>query len=131
MRRVFSIATVVALLFSLVSPMMAACTGTDKAVSCHAAAKTPHCDRAMHHHHEAAEPESNEPESKADLFAVDNPARCPMDCCMPGHPQSGTVRVAGPTLPPPAVSDRAPHVVPVTFISAGFSSHSDRGPPAA
>jgi hypothetical protein len=125
MRRVFSIATVAALLFSLMSPMMAACTGTGKAVSCHAAEAT-HCDRAMHHHHEAAEPESN-----AGLFAVDNPARCPMDCCMPGHPQSGTVRAAAPILPPLAVSDRTPHVVQVAFISAGFSSHSDRGPPAA
>lgn len=125
MRRVSSIATVAALLFSLMSPMMAACTGTGKAVSCHAV-EAPHCDRSMHHHHEAAEPESN-----AGLFAVDNHARCPMDCCMPGHPQSGTVRAAVPILPPLAVSDRTPHVVQVTFISAGFSSHSDRGPPAA
>ena len=124
MRRILSIATVMALLSSLVSPVMAACMGTGKAISCHTEA-TPHCDRTMHHHHQ----EQAEATSEFALLAGDNDAKCPMDCCTPGHPQSGTALAAASLLPPLTVSDQNFHVPALTFISAGFSSHTDRGPP--
>ena len=130
MRRFLSITVVAALLSSMLSPIMAAaCTGTGKAVSCHAAAMAAdHCDRPMHqhHHHGVAAPQS-----KTALSAGDDEAKCPMDCCMAGHPSNGAAVSANSVLPPLAVSDREIHFAPVTFTIAGFSSHTDRGPPRA
>src|SRR5882757_2942210 len=103
MRRFLSITVVAALLSSMLSPIMAAaCTGTGKAVSCHAVA-VDHCDRPMHQHHHHA--------------AADD-AKCPMDCCTPGHLRSGAAVSTNSFLPPLAVSDREMHFVPVTFTIA-------------
>jgi len=127
MRRFLSITVVAALFSSMLSPLMAACTGTGKTVSCHAVAVTAdHCDRPMHqhHHHGAAAPES-----KTAFSAGDDQAKCPMECCMAGHLTNSAVVSANSFLPPLAVTDREIHFVPVTFTIAGFSSHTDRGPP--
>ncbi|MGZ4867616.1 MAG: hypothetical protein ACXV7C_10355 [Candidatus Angelobacter sp.] len=126
MRRLLSITVVAALISSMLSPLMAAaCTGTGKAVSCHAVV-TDHCDRPthQHHHHAAAAPES-----ETALSAAPDDAKCPMDCCTPGHLRSGAAVSANSFLPPLAVSDREIHFASVTFTIAGFSSHTDRGPP--
>jgi hypothetical protein len=80
----------------------------------------------QHHHQEDAEPASN-----SGLSAGQSDGKCPMDCCMPGHLQSGAAPATGSILPPLAVSDQSFNFVPVIFLSAGFSSHTDRGPPAA
>jgi hypothetical protein len=126
MRRFLSISTVVSLILSMASPIMAAaCTGTGKAASCHAMPAT-HCDRPVHQHHHHAAAAS---ESKAAFSAGDEDAKCPMDCCMAGHPSNGAAVSANSSLPPLAVSTREIHFVPVTFAIAGFSSHTDRGPP--
>jgi hypothetical protein len=125
MRRFLSIATVLALLFSMASPVLAACTGSGRAATCHAMA-TPQADPAMHghHHHEAA------PEPASIFSAGESDGKCPMDCCKPGHPRSGAPAVAASTFPPLAVTEQNVHSVTVAFTSAGFSSHTDRGPPA-
>ena len=126
MRRSLSITVILALVSSMLSPIMAAaCTGTGKAVSCHAVA-VDHCDRPMHqhHHHVAAAPES-----KTAFSAAPDDAKCPMDCCTPGHLRSGATLSTHPDLPPPAVSDHKIQFVAVVFTVAGFSSHTDRGPP--
>lgn len=129
MRRFLSISVVAALLSSMLSPMMAAaCSGTAKAASCHAMAAADHCDRPMHQHHHHG---MAAPESKTALSAADDEAKCPMDCCMAGHPRNGAAISANSFLPPLAVSDREIHFAPVTFTIAGFSSHTDRGPPRA
>jgi hypothetical protein len=54
-----------------------------------------------------------------------------MDCCTPGHLRSGATISTNPDLPPPAVSDSKIQFVTVVFTIAGFSSHTDRGPPLA
>lgn len=128
MRRSLSITAILALLSSMLSPIMAAaCTGTGKAVSCHAVA-VDHCDRPMHQHHHHG---MAAPESKTGVSAAPDDAKCPMDCCTPGHVRSGATVSINPTLPPPAVSDRKVQFVAVMFTVAGFSSHTDRGPPLA
>jgi len=128
MRRFFSIATVLALLSSMTSPLLAAaCTGTGKAVSCHGGAM-PHCDRPMHHHHHG---DDAAPEPISTLSAGESDASCPMDCCTPGHPQTGAPATTSTNFSPLVLSDLNVHFVPVTFTSAGFSSHTDRGPPTA
>jgi hypothetical protein len=128
MRQVLSIATVLALLASSGSPVMAACMGAGKTVSCHAAAtQASHCDRAMHHHHE----QQAEAPGSPGLFASESGSKCPMECCTPGHPQNGTVLASASLLPPLAVTKHKLQFAPVTFVSPGFSSHTDRGPPSA
>ena len=125
MRRSLSITVILALLSSMLSPIMAAaCTGTGKAVSCHAVAAD-HCDRPMHHHHHGAAA----PESKTAFSAAPDDAKCPMDCCTPGHLRSEAKISTHPDLPPPAVSDLNIQFAAVVFTVAGFSSHTDRGPP--
>src|SRR5262245_22470552 len=127
MRRLLSITTILALLSTVMSPIMAAaCTGTGKAVSCHSM-EASHCDRVAHkhHHHEAEAP------SSSSVSAGENDAKCPMDCCTPGHRQSSAAAYAASTLPPLAVTDQSFHFAQVVFTSAGFSSHTDRGPPQA
>src|SRR6185312_6406323 len=80
MRRFLSITTVLALLFTMTSPIMAAtCTGTGKAVSCHSMAAS-HCDRHEHHHHAAEAPAGT-----ISISAGGSDEKCPMDCCIPGH----------------------------------------------
>jgi hypothetical protein len=126
MRRFLSITVILALFSSMLSPMAAACTGTGKAVSCHAVA-VDHCDRPMHgqhHHHGMAAPQS-----KTAFSAAPDETKCPMDCCTPGHLRSGATISTHPDLPPPAVSDLNIQFFAVVFTVAGFSSHTDRGPP--
>src|SRR5437899_11479198 len=87
MRRFLSITVVAALVSSMLSPIMAAaCTGTGKAVSCHAMAAD-HCDRPMHQHHH----HGMATESKTALSAADDEAKCTMDFCMAGHTSNGEV----------------------------------------
>jgi predicted cobalt transporter CbtA len=129
MRRILSIATIAALISSFLSPLMAAaCTGTGKAVSCHAA-EAPSSEPVMHehhHHHDAAPTQK----SKSALSASADETKCPMDCCTPGHLRTGAAVATNTFLPPLAVSNGKSHFVSVTFTSAGFSSHTDRGPPS-
>ena len=105
--------------------MAAACTGTGKAVSCLAVA-VDHCDRPMHQHHHHG---MAAPESKTAFSAAPDESKCPMDCCTPGHLRSEATIATHPDLPPPAVSDFDIQFVAVVFTVAGFSSHTDRGPP--
>ncbi len=133
MRRFLSITTIAALLSSMLSPLMAAActTGTGKTVSCHAVEATS-CDRPMHqhhHHHDAAPQESKSTLSDASVAQDDS--KCPMDCCTPRHPRNGAAVSATSFLPPLAVNDQDFHFAQVAFTHAGFSSHTDRGPPQA
>ena len=133
MRRFLSITTIAALLSSMLSPLMAAaCTGTGKVVSCHAV-EAPSCDRPMHqHHHHHSAAAQQESKSAFSVSAVgQNEPKCPMDCCTPGHPRNGAAVSANSFLPPLAVSDQGFHFAQVMFTHAGFSSHTDRGPPLA
>jgi len=105
--------------------LAAACTGTGKAVSCHAVA-VDHCDRPVHQHHHHG---MAAPESKTAFSTAPDESKCPMDCCTPGHLRSEATISTHPDLPPPAVSDLNIQFVAVVFTVAGFSSHTDRGPP--
>jgi len=130
MRRFASITAVLSLLSAMMSPTMAAaCTGTGKAVSCHAM-PVEHCERVAHEHHHAVAPVAD-PTSSISASVAQDDSKCPMDCCRPGHRESAGAIDTSSILPSLAVSDQAFHFVPVVFTSAGFSSHTDRGPPSA
>jgi hypothetical protein len=129
MRRILSISIVLALLSSSFLPLMAStgCMEAGKTMSCHGG-EVPQCDRHVHehHHHEAAPAES-----ASSLTVAEDNTKCPMDCCSPGHVTSVASPAASSLLPPLAVSDPNFHFASIAFVSAGFSSHTDRGPPLA
>lgn len=52
-----------------------------------------------------------------------------MNCCVQGATKDGAVPAAASLLAPLAVTDQELSYAPVMFTSAGFSSHTDRGPP--
>jgi hypothetical protein len=128
MRRILSITAIFALISSMLSPVIAAasCMGTGKAMSCHAGTM-PHCDRPLHgHHHQDAAPV----ESRSNLSQVEDNTKCPMDCCAPGHGQSVAKIAASSVLPLPVVTEYGSGYTSIKFVRAGFSSHTDRGPPS-
>jgi hypothetical protein len=129
MRRIFSISIVFALISSSFLPLMAStgCMEAGKTMSCHGG-EVPQCDRHLHEHHNH---DASPVESASSLSVADDNAKCPMDCCSPGHVTSVASPATGSLLPPLAMNDRNLHFASVTFVSAGFSSHTDRGPPLA
>lgn len=138
MKRVFSISTVLVLLCSVFSPLWAADMEMTQATSCH---RMPMQDATSHHgkhasaHHcegmgDATEMPATDPSDEI-FIAANHSHSCPMNCCVEGTPQSGVAVSAVSLLPPVAATEAEFHFASITFASAGFSSHTDRGPPAA
>lgn len=127
MRRVFAITMVAALVFSLASPVLAAgCAAMSKARMCHRG--TPqthhHCDMVMEQNDETAE---SGPESGFSSL----PSHCPMQCCMQDQACNGTAVLAASTGAILIAAEYGIEVPQIAFTYNGFSSHTDRGPPAA
>jgi hypothetical protein len=84
----------------------------------------------MHHCGGMAEEDSIQ--ALGGIFITGNRAHpCPMNCCEQGAPKSGAAIQAISFTPSVAVTDANVHFAPISFVSAGFSSHTDRGPPTA
>jgi hypothetical protein len=81
-----------------------------------------HCDGMT-----ADDPDASDTAPSAKATSSEN---CPMNCCVQGRSHSASSSAATNLLPPLAVADKEFSFVPVKFTSAGFSSHTDRGPPA-
>jgi hypothetical protein len=135
MRRFFSIAAIAVLVFQVLSPLVAAaCPHTTQAPAYHRAqqqaqpAQHGHCDGMRHEHQtEPTAPNSETPS----LAAVDSSENCPMDCCGASVVTNAAAVAAATPLPSLVATDQSCGFVPVTFATPGFSSHTDRGPPAA
>jgi hypothetical protein len=133
MRRFFSITTIAALMFSLVSPLLAAaCPHSQQAMACHRPPATQaqqehHCDMMAHQHQ--AEEGAPENSSSPAVKGVQSPESCPMNCCVAGHPTNAIAIAAETSVAPLAVIQQVFQFVPVVFARTGFSSHTDRGPP--
>jgi hypothetical protein len=127
MRRFWSITVLAAQVAFLLSPAwsqgldMLCCEG---ATECHRSAYAMH---AMHH---CAVMHAQQ---GAGEVAVSSRMErgCPMDCCVPRNLPNATATASFSLIPPLAVTEAEFQFVPVTFTSNGFSSHTDRGPPAA
>jgi hypothetical protein len=145
MKRVFSISTMLVLLCSMFSPVWAADMEMTQAASCH---RMPMQDAASQHGKHASahrchgmghgmgdgmEMPATDPSDPSDgmFIASKHSHSCPMNCCVEGSPQSGAAISAVSLLPPLSTSDAEFHFASITFASAGFSSHTDRGPPTA
>jgi hypothetical protein len=136
MRHFWSITAVVAQVGFLLSPawaqdMSPLCCQTARVAACHRTSGHSHgaakARRASHHCTEMAKAEA--PASAGEAVMAGHSHPCPMDCCVQGNPQSVNTVTAISVIPPPAVTAAELHFVPVIFLSAGFSSHTDRGPP--
>jgi hypothetical protein len=131
MRRFCSITAILTLLYQFASPLQAACPHVQHAPACHRvheAQLAHHCDPMMHH--DQAEPQP----SGSDSATVQNSAsenNCPMNCCTARHITNAAAIPAGSSLPPLAATDKSFRFLSAVFLTAGFSSHTDRGPPTA
>src|SRR5262249_54823201 len=129
MRRFFSITTIVALMSSPALPLLAAsCPHVKHLVACHRTeVQAHHCDMTHDHHGDAS---GSQPDGPA-YSASEMSHSCPMDCCAPGH-RTNAIAAPGATLISQlVVTDHCPQLASSVFESAGFSSHTDRGPPSA
>ena len=127
MRRLLSITTIFALIASLTPQLWAAaCSDSKQIVACHRpsaqASKVHHCDGM-------AQTESRGPSSTEFAPAEHSPGDCPMDCCAQRHQPTSATLPALTAVPQLTVSDLQLAIVPITFSTPGFSSHTDRGPP--
>lgn len=137
MKRVFSISTMLVLLFSAFSPTWAADMDGTQMPSCHrmpmqdGSAK----DAGKHgkaHHCDGMEVVAAAASGFSEVsIAPDHSHSCPMNCCVQGSPTSGVASAAASFLPPQAVAEAEFEFASISFASAGFSSHTDRGPPVA
>ena len=123
-RRFLSISLIVPLCWPMALPVWASsCMQSKGAQVCHRAKHTHECGMMMHETDEAKS-------SGARISAVEQDEKCPMTCCM--QTSSATAR------PVPVAASSAPLLLHQAFVSfesqvftaTGFSSHSDRGPPA-
>jgi hypothetical protein len=143
MRRFWSISAVIAQVAFLLSPawsqdMSPLCCQKAAVAACHrtaghshaAAADTGRSAKAKKAHHCAEMAKAEAPVTGRSLTAGHSHP-CPMDCCAQGSPQSVNAVAAVSLVPPLAATDAELHFAPVVFARAGFSSHTDRGPPQA
>ena len=135
MKRLFSISMMVVLLYSMYLPAWARDMEPMQAASCHrmpmqnAAAKHAGKHKGMHHC-DGMDMAAAEPSDLASI-ASSHSHSCPMNCCVQGTTTSGAAVTASPLLPLPANSGAEFHSASIVFATAGFSSHTDRGPPVA
>jgi hypothetical protein len=126
MRRILSITVILALCWTMVSPAWAAvCShGNGAQMMCHRTAHSHDCGM-MEHHHDA------DSDSGPAISMAQQDEKCPMNCCMQaGHSTAKPVSLAADVLP--LLSSQAfPLFESQVFTAAGFSSHTDRGPPLA
>lgn len=129
MRRLISISTTVALLFSLVSPLLAqTCMRGGERASCHRVNQTAsqhHCDGMPGHHHED---EMVVPDQGDSISGV--ASNCPMNCCLAAQAGKQVAVVNSIVVAPQIAFSAKLQLTAVVFVATGFSSHTDRGPPS-
>jgi hypothetical protein len=132
MKRLFSISTMLVLLFSSFSPMWAADMDSMQTSSCHRMPMQDASAKQMgaHHHCDGMEMEAAQ-SSDGVSIASNHSHSCPMNCCVQVAPRSGVATSAASVEPPLAIAEAEFDFTSIIFASAGFSSHTDRGPPAA
>ncbi|HEX7288839.1 MAG TPA: hypothetical protein VF532_21830 [Candidatus Angelobacter sp.] len=136
MRRFWSITTILALVAAMLAPMTGAAMEAAHPMGCprtaaHSEHQKSHAMKA-HAHHCGAMHEEHAPEPASPGSSISGLEKsCPMDCCVQGSLPNASAVAAFSLILQLAVSDAELHLVPIIFVSAGFSSHTDRGPPTA
>jgi len=129
-RSVISISLMIALLCSQMPAQAQMGCHHMTPTMCHRAASGAH-DCGMMHNEQAVDDEQSSGASQTgtNVEAVESSSKCPMTCCFQfGARAVAVIRVAGNHFQQAIVpyTFRDPSVV---FVSNGFSSHCDRGPP--
>jgi hypothetical protein len=131
MRRLWSITALLAQVAFLLPPAWSQqlCPLCSRgAVACHRTAhgkKMAHHCGAMHGHQMPQQASGMGREISGRM------AGAPMGCCCERTLPNTTAVASFSLIPPLAVTEAEFQLIPVTFTSNGFSSHTDRGPPAA
>lgn len=129
MRRFLAITAMAALVLSTGLPVWAtACTHMAMAND-----KPPMCHRTVSHQHhcEMMSGQTESTASQGQEVAVENPpGECPMQCCMQAQAGNGTAVVTISALPELTIAEYLIHAPAIVFTASGFSSRTDRGPPA-
>jgi|SRR5579872_133535 len=141
MRRIFAITVISGLIFSMALPAWAMSDTVGTMSMCHRSAARHHGASPgagkgdAHHGVQHCDPttgqqsETGAPDSETSMGSV--AGICPMQCCTQAQTGNGTLVPAISFLPGLAASVYRADFTPVIFTSSGFSSHTDRGPPAA
>ena len=133
MRRLLAITVITALICSTGMPVWAsACEAMHKAPMCH---RTPSSQTtpASHaqHHCDMMMDDDQSGQSESNSIMKDHASECPMQCCMQANAGTGHAIPAAGLIAVLLSSEDHVDVPAVTFITPGFSSHTDRGPPVA
>jgi len=138
MRRAVAIALVTALLVSLALPVWAAACGEMSRVPiCHRTVTHHHSDSTVHKNHSAphcemmASQQEEAPVQDSEQGVSDLPGKCPMQCCMQATAPNVAATSRNNLVFQPAASETQIEIQRVVFVTSGFSSHTDRGPPIA
>ena len=131
-RRLSSISAALALLLSMAMPHMAMTCHTNRSMRmCHrAAGEMRHCDMAMREDVDTEMAVSDDDSGSTITAAAADPG-CPMNCCFQsnsGHQVAVALDNNGFHT---VQTDLLPRPNQRVFISNGFSSHTDRGPPSS
>lgn len=128
----YSILALLAILYPVASPLWASAMEPQHSAMCHrmamGVAKT--SSQPSHHCHDMTGNDDSTQNSSTRSFSAGSPEQCPMNCCVQSVPRTVAALPAVSSLPVLVHTKASAHVVPVTFTSAGFSSHTDRGPPS-
>ena len=123
MRRILAITVIGALICATGLPLWAsACANMKTAPMCHRMAPEHHCDM---------ESQDDSGDQETGLTMSSHTSDCPMRCCM--QSSAGTsiaVASRSDAVLLPVITDPVYSTTP-TFVTNGFSSHTDRGPPIA
>jgi len=135
MRRLLAITVITALICSTGMPVWAsACETMHKAALCHREPAHSQVTRKAAHHCDSMDMEDEQdaaPASDSETFIKGSPHACPMQCCAQASAGTGFA-IGSAALTAGLVSSEDQLYVPaVAFSTPGFSSHTDRGPPAA
>ena len=131
MRRLFSITAILTLMYPITSPLLATCPHMQHVLACHRVQQAQtehHCDPTMDQHQ--ADPQSPDPAARA-VKAGTSGDSCPMGCCTARHITGAAGIATGSSLPQPLLTNHNRPFLTVVFVTVGFSSNTDRGPPAA
>jgi hypothetical protein len=90
-----------------------------------------HCDAMQHDAMQHSMQHDGQSASDDTTLTAGDSGSCPMNCCVQGNVQTGTLAATPVLLPQLVSAGKEIHFAPVKFTSTGFSSHTDRGPPAA
>jgi len=128
----YSILALLAILYPVASPLWASAMEPQHSAMCHrmamGVAKT--SSQPSHHCHDMAGDDDSARDSSTPSLSAGSSEQCPMNCCVQSVPRTAAALPVASSLSLLVAIEASAHVVPVTFTSAGFSSHTDRGPPS-